>query len=88
MSFVYVAELRHRGSRDPMTQLLLGKVLKGLYSAAVMFCGTMATILQDHLTIGSITAGQWFTVSTFTLAAFGGTFGLAGWRGPSLGVKP
>lgn len=67
-----------------MTQQMLGKIMKGLYSAALTFCGTMATVLQDSLTLHSVTTGQWFTVGTFTLAAFGGTFGLAGWAGPKI----
>lgn len=71
-----------------MSQQLVGKICKALYSAAITFCGTMATILQDSLTLHSLHAGQWFTIVTFTLAAGGGTFGLAGWHGPSLGTKP
>lgn len=71
-----------------MSQQMAGKILKALYSAAITFCGTMATVLQDSLTLGSLHAGQWFTIATFTLAAGGGTFGLAGWSGPSLGTKP
>ena len=67
-----------------MTQQMLGKILKGLYSAALTFCGTMTTVLQDNEGLGSLHANQWFTIGTFTLAAFGGTFGLAGWSGPKL----
>lgn len=71
-----------------MTQQMLGKVCKGLYSAALTFCGTMATVLTGSTQLDSLHAGQWFTVGTFTIAAFGGTFGLAGWKGPALGPKP
>jgi len=68
-----------------MNQLLAGKILKALYSAAIMFFGTLATVLQDHQTVSAITEGQWSTIIVFTLGAAGGTFGLAGWAGPSMG---
>lgn len=71
-----------------MSQVLLGKILKALYSAAMAFLGGLATVLQDGTTISSLTAGQWVTIMVFTLGAAGGTFGLAGWAGPSVTSGP
>lgn len=64
---------------------MLGKVLKGLYAAAMACLGSLATVLGDDVTIEHLTAGQWVTILAFTLGAFGGTFGLAGWAGPNVG---
>jgi hypothetical protein len=62
----------------------LSKVLKGLYAAALAFLSSLAAILQGPASFSAVTAGQWVTVSALTLAAFGGTFGLAGWAGPRI----
>jgi hypothetical protein len=70
---------------DSMSQLLAGKIFKGLYAAGMSFFGSMATVLQDNTTLHTMTAGQWFTIGAFTLGAFGGTFGLATWTGPKVG---
>ena len=64
-------------------QKLAGKLLKGLYSAAMACLGSLAAVLTDGVHISDLTAGQWVTIATFTLGAFGGTFGLSGWAGPS-----
>lgn len=68
-----------------MTQLTYGKVLKGLYAAAMACLGSLSTVLGDNTTLSTITAGQWVTIAAFTLGAFGGTYGLAGWAGPASG---
>lgn len=66
-----------------------GRVLKGIYSAAMAFLGGLATVLSDDVHIHEITDGQWVTLAAFTLGAFGGTYGLAGWAGPArLDDKP
>lgn len=67
-----------------MSQLVVGKVLKGLYTAAVAFLGMLSSNLQGTATFANITDGQWTTIALFTLVGFGGTFGLAGWAGPRL----
>lgn len=72
-----------------LTQQMAGKIVKGLYSAAMAFLGGLATVLTDNTHLSDLTAGQWVTIAAFTLGAFGGTFGLAGWAGPSsLPPKP
>jgi hypothetical protein len=70
-----------------MTQQMAGKILKAAYSAAMAFLGSLATVLGDDTTLTHLTAGQWVTIAAFTLGAAGGTFGLAGWAGPSVGTK-
>jgi hypothetical protein len=62
-----------------------GKLLKALYSGAMALLASLATVLGDDSHIGSLTAGQWLTIAAFTLGAVGGTYGLAGWAGPSVG---
>lgn len=70
-------------------QTLLGKALKAAYSGGMAFLGGLATVLTGTVHISDLTAGQWVTISAFTLGAIGGTFGLAGWSGPRVnGVKP
>ena len=69
-----------------ISQLLAGKILKALYSAAMAFLGSLATVLGNNTTISNLTAGQWVTIAAFTLGAAGGTFGLAGWAGPTIGT--
>lgn len=68
-----------------MSQVMAGKIVKALYSAAMAFLGALATVLGDNTTLSSLTAGQWVTIAAFTLGAAGGTFGLAGWQGPNIG---
>jgi hypothetical protein len=67
-----------------VSQQLLGKILKAAYSGAMAFLGGLATVLTDDVTFADVRAGQWVTLAVFTLAAVGGTFGLAGWAGPRL----
>lgn len=67
-----------------MSQVLLSKILKGLYSAAIAFLAALSTVLQGPSSFTAVTAGQWVTIAAVTLAAFGGTFGLAGWSGPKI----
>lgn len=71
-----------------LSQRVAGKILKAVYSAAMAFLGGLATVLQDGTTLSSLTAGQWVTIIAFTLGAAGGTFGLAGWAGPSIDNNP
>ena len=66
-----------------MSQHLAGKILKALYSAAVAFLGMLTMVLVGSSTFGDITDGQWVAAILFALTAAGGTFGLAGWAGPS-----
>lgn len=67
-----------------MTQVATGKLLKGLYSAAVGGLGSLSAVLTGHSGFGSVTAGQWVTIVLAALIAFGGTYGLAGWSGPKI----
>lgn len=73
---------------QPENRKLVGKLLKALYSAVMALLGALATVLGDGVTLTTVTAGQWVTIAAFTLGAFGGTFGLAGWAGPSIGTRP
>jgi len=63
-------------------QLYLGKVAKGLYSAGLAFLGSLGVVLVGTEPLSGVTTGQWVFIAATTLAAFGGTFGLAGWAGP------
>lgn len=63
-----------------------GKILKGLYSAAVACLGMLSTILVGKASFGDVTSGQWVTIMLFSLTAFGGTFGLSAWAGPTNGA--
>lgn len=65
-----------------MDQRTVGKVLKGLYSAGLAFLGSLAVVLVGSEPLSQVTTGQWVVIAGATLAAFGGTFGLAGWQGP------
>lgn len=65
-----------------MTQDMAGKIVKGIYSAAMTCLGTLSTVLHGNESISSLDSAQWVTIATFTLGAFGGTFGLASWPGP------
>lgn len=67
-----------------MTQTLLSKILKALYSAAVAFLGMLTMVLVGSTTFSDITDGQWVAAVLFALTAAGGTFGLAGWSGPKV----
>jgi len=67
-----------------MSQQMAGRVLKGLYSAAVAFLSGLAAILTGRLGFADVTAGQWVTVTLAALLAFGGTYGLSGWAGPNV----
>ena len=67
---------------------MLSKVLKATYSGLLMFFGGLSTMLVGSATFSSITDGQWVLLVTWTLAAVGGTFGLAGWSGPTTGKPP
>jgi hypothetical protein len=67
-----------------MTQQLAGRILKAIYSGAISFLGMLSTILTGPAHFSDVTDGQWTTILLFTLVAVGGTFGLAGWSGPSV----
>jgi hypothetical protein len=69
---------------EMFTQMTMGKILKGLYSAVMACLGSLATVLGDNVTLSDLTAGQWVTIAAFTLGAFGGTYGLSGWAGPGI----
>lgn len=65
-----------------MSGTLAGKLAKAVYAALSALLGSLATILVGNASFGDVTDGQWVTIAAFTLAAFGGAFGLAGWAGP------
>lgn len=60
-----------------------GKIAKAAYSGLVAFLGGLSAILTGTISFGSVTAGQWVTITLATVIAAGGTFGLAGWAGPT-----
>ena len=65
-----------------MSQQMAGKVLKGTYSGAVAFLGTLGTSLSGTEGFGGVTSQQWVWIVLTTLVAIGGTYGLSGWAGP------
>jgi zinc transporter ZupT len=69
-----------------ISQQTLSKFLKGLYSAAVSVLGSLAVTLQGSQTFSDLTDQQWVALSLAGLVAGGGTFGLAGWQGPTTGT--
>ena len=69
-----------------ISQLMAGRLLKAFYSAAVAFLGALSTILVGSATFADVTEGQWTTLTLTALLAFGGTFGLSTWAGPSHGT--
>lgn len=71
-----------------MTQKMAGQLLKAFYSAAVAFLGSLSAILTGSTTFGSMTGGQWVAIALAALVAFGGTYGLSGWAGPSALAPP
>lgn len=70
-----------------MTQALAGRILKGLYATAVSVLGTLTTLLVGSAHFSDLTDGQWVSLGLFGLVAFGGTFGLSGWSGPTAGTN-
>lgn len=70
-----------------MDQLTAGKVLKGLYSALIAGIGTLSSAISGQATLADVTTQQWLFVALFSLTGFGGTFGLAGWAGPTNGNR-
>ena len=60
----------------------MGKLIKGLYSGAVGFLGSLTTVLVGTTTFSQVTDGQWTNACFFGLIGIGGTYGLAGWSGP------
>jgi hypothetical protein len=67
-----------------MSRTTLSKALKALYAGAVTFVGQLTTVLTGHTTLGTLTEGQWASISLFTLVSIGGVYGLAGWSGPKI----
>jgi hypothetical protein len=69
-----------------MSQKLAGQLIKGLYSAAVAFLGGLSTILVGATTFSDVQPGQWVALAFASVIAFGGTLGLSGWAGPTVGT--
>ena len=67
-----------------MTQNVVGKALKAAYSGAMACLGSLAVVLVGNTHFSDLTDGQWVTIGCFTLGAIGGTYGLAGWAGPTI----
>jgi len=67
-----------------MSQPTLSKLLKATYSGAVACLGSLGTSLSGTATFGTLADSQWVWVALTTLVAAGGTFGLAGWSGPTI----
>ncbi len=67
-----------------ITQETAGKVLKGVYAAALAFLTGLSTMLVGNEPFSDITSGQWVLLCAWTLAAFGSVWGLAGWAGPNI----
>jgi hypothetical protein len=69
-----------------MSNVDVSKLVKALYSAAIALLGDLAVTLTGKQSFGDLTTQQWMIVLVFTLSAFGGTYGLAGWSGPNGGA--
>lgn len=54
----------------------VASALKAFYAAAVAGLGVLAGLLVNDTALGDITAGQWITVASAALIAFGGVYGL------------
>jgi hypothetical protein len=67
---------------------MIGKLLKALYSGAVALLGSLVAVLTGSTTFSQIHDGQWVAIALAALVAAGGTYGLAGWPGPSSGSAP
>lgn len=67
-----------------MSQALLSKILKAVYSGLVALLGMLTTTLQGEQHFSDLTDAQWTSIALFTVVAVGGTFGLAGWSGPKV----
>lgn len=67
-------------------QQTLSKLLKAVYSAAISVLGSLAVTLQGSQTFSDLTDQQWVALCLAGLVAGGGTFGLAGWSGPTTGT--
>jgi hypothetical protein len=73
-----------------LTQRSAGRLLKGVYSAAVAVLGALAAILTGSVSFSDLTDSQIVAVVFAGVVAFGGTFGLSTWPGPTAGklAKP
>ena len=67
-----------------VSQKVMGKALKAAYSGAMACLGSLAVVLVGNTRFADLTDGQWVTIAAFTLGAIGGTYGLAGWAGPTM----
>jgi hypothetical protein len=67
-----------------MNQATLSKTLKAAYSLGVAVLGSLGASLSGNANFSSLTDAQWVWIALAGLVAFGGTFGLAGWSGPSV----
>jgi hypothetical protein len=66
-----------------MSQVVIGKTLKGLYAAIVAALSGLISVLGSNTTLSHVSAVSWITVAFAAVIAFGGVFGLAGWSGPA-----
>jgi hypothetical protein len=55
----------------------IGQALRAFYAAAVALVGSLATTLSGDQSLGDITTQQWLIAIGFTLAAFGGVYGIS-----------
>lgn len=69
------------------TAKTIGKILKGTFASLVAGFSTISTVLTGAVTFSHITDAQWTNTALFMLLAFGGTFGLSGWAGPTNGTE-
>jgi len=67
-----------------MSQRTAGKILKAAYAGALTLLSGLSTVLVGSTTFTQISDGQWVTLLSWTLAAIGSVFGLAGWAGPRI----
>jgi len=69
-------------------QRTAGKILKAAYAGTLTMLSGLSTLLVGSTTFDAITDGQWVTLSSWTLAAIGSVYGLAGWAGPRINGSP
>ena len=55
----------------------VGQALKAFYAALVSGLGALQVALVGGESLGQLTGGQWVTIVTAALLAFGGVYGIA-----------
>ena len=57
--------------------LFIGQALKAVYAGLVAGLGALQVALVGGQALGDLTSGQWVTIVTAAILAFGGVYGIA-----------